>query len=50
MRRESAGVHPDDVDTGAVILTGEALRENAKAIAEVLAEVGGEFVRRRGTN
>ena len=42
---ESAGVHPDDVDTGAVILTGEALRrENAKAIADVLAEVGGEFV------
>jgi len=42
---ESAGVHPDDVDTGAVILTGEALRrENAKAIAEVLADVGGEFV------
>ena len=28
-----------------MILTGEALRrENAKAIAEVLAEVGGEFV------
>jgi ethanolamine utilization protein EutA len=42
---EAAGVHPDDIDTGAVILTGEALRrENAKAIAEVLAEVGGEFV------
>jgi ethanolamine utilization protein EutA len=42
---ESAGLHPDDIDTGAVILTGEALRrENAKAIAEVLAEVGGEFV------
>ena len=42
---DAAGVHPDDVDTGAVILTGEALRrENAKAIAEVLAEVGGEFV------
>ena len=41
----AAGVHPDQVDTGAVILTGEALRrENAKAIAEVLAEVGGEFV------
>ena len=38
-------MHPDDVDTGAVILTGEALRrENAKAIADVLAEVGGEFV------
>ncbi len=42
---EAAGIHPDDVDTGAVILTGEALRrENARAIAEVLAEVGGEFV------
>jgi ethanolamine utilization protein EutA len=41
----AAGVHPDEVDTGAVILTGEALRrENAKAIADVLAEVGGEFV------
>ena len=38
-------MHPDDVDTGAVILTGEALRrENAKAIADVLAEMGGEFV------
>ena len=42
---ESAGLHPDNIDTGAVILTGEALRrENAKAIADVLAEVGGEFV------
>jgi ethanolamine utilization protein EutA len=41
----AAAVHPDDVDTGAVILTGEALRrENAKAIADVLAEIGGEFV------
>ena len=41
----AAGIHPDEVDTGAVILTGEALRrENAQAIAEVLAEVGGEFV------
>ncbi len=40
-----AGIHPDAVDTGAVILTGEALRrENAKAIADVVAEVGGEFV------
>jgi len=42
---EAAGLHPDNIDTGAVILTGEALRrENAKAIADVLAEVGGEFV------
>lgn len=41
----AAGIHPDDIDTGAVILTGEALRrENAKPIADVLAEVGGEFV------
>ncbi len=40
-----AGIHPDNIDTGAVILTGEALRrENAKAIAEVIAEMGGEFV------
>ena len=41
----AAGIHPDNIDTGAVILTGEALRrENAKAIADVLAEMGGEFV------
>ena len=40
-----AGVHPDAIDTGSVILTGEALRrENAQAIGELLAEVGGEFV------
>ena len=41
----AAGLHPDNIDTGAVILTGEALRrDNAKAIADVLADVGGEFV------
>jgi ethanolamine utilization protein EutA len=40
-----AGLHPDNIDTGSVILTGEALRrENAKAIGELLAELGGEFV------
>jgi ethanolamine utilization protein EutA len=40
-----ARIHPDNIDTGAVILTGEALRrENAKAIAGVIAEMGGEFV------
>ena len=40
-----AGLHPDDVDAGAVILTGEALRrENGQAIAAMLAEQGGEFV------
>ncbi|HZE61264.1 MAG TPA: ethanolamine ammonia-lyase reactivating factor EutA [Burkholderiales bacterium] len=40
-----AGIHPDEIDTGSVILTGEALRrENAQAIGELLAEIGGEFV------
>ncbi|HEY4316071.1 MAG TPA: ethanolamine ammonia-lyase reactivating factor EutA [Herbaspirillum sp.] len=40
-----AGLHPDDIDTGAVILTGEALRrENAQGISAMLAEMGGEFV------
>ncbi len=42
---QAAGLHPDNIDSGAVILTGEALRrENAEAIAGVLAEQGGEFV------
>ncbi|MFN8927263.1 MAG: ethanolamine ammonia-lyase reactivating factor EutA [Rhodospirillales bacterium] len=42
---EAAGMRPVDVDTGAVILTGEALRrENAEAIAAVLSAKGGEFV------
>src|SRR6202043_196569 len=41
----AAGLTPDDIDTGAVILTGEALRcENAKAIAGIISEKGGEFV------
>ncbi len=40
-----AGLHPDAIDTGLVILTGETLRrENAQAIGELLAEIGGEFV------
>src|SRR5205823_373369 len=39
------GSQPDEVDTGSEILTGEALRrENAQAIGELLAEMGGEFV------
>ena len=42
---EEAGVRPAGVDTGVVILTGEALRRrNAEAIATVLAERGGELV------
>jgi ethanolamine utilization protein EutA len=41
----AAGIDPADIDTGAVILTGEALRrENAKAIAGIVAEKGGDFV------
>jgi ethanolamine utilization protein EutA len=40
-----AGIDPAGIDTGAVILTGEALRrENAKAIAGIVAEKGGDFV------
>lgn len=40
-----AAVDPADVDTGVVILTGEALRRrNAEAVAGVLAERGGELV------
>src|SRR5215467_1263099 len=39
---DAAALHPDDVDTGVVILTGEALRrENAEAIAGLLAEQRG---------
>ncbi|HEY6865057.1 MAG TPA: ethanolamine ammonia-lyase reactivating factor EutA [Burkholderiales bacterium] len=42
---EDAKLHPDNIDAGVVILTGEALRrENAEAIAGLLAEQGGEFV------
>src|SRR5438552_7813816 len=42
---DGAGLHPDQIDTGAVILTGEALRrENAEGIAKILSEQGGEFV------
>ena len=42
---EGAGLKPEAVDTGAVILTGEALRrENAQGISKLLSEAGGEFV------
>jgi ethanolamine utilization protein EutA len=41
----AAGLRPSDIDTGVVILTGEALRrENAQAIAGIVAEQGGDFV------
>ena len=40
-----AKLTPDDIDTGAVILTGEALkRVNARAIADLFAEESGKFV------
>src|SRR6202795_4385410 len=40
-----AGIEPEQVDIGAVILTGEALRrENAEAIAGIVAERAGDFV------
>ncbi|MDB5597777.1 MAG: Reactivating factor of Adenosylcobalamin-dependent ethanolamine ammonia lyase [Hyphomicrobiales bacterium] len=42
---EAAGVTPDDVETGVVILTGEAMaRDNARAITQMLAEDLGELV------
>jgi ethanolamine utilization protein EutA len=40
-----AGLHPSDIDSGAVILTGEAIkRKNARAIDEIFAEESGKFV------
>jgi ethanolamine utilization protein EutA len=42
---KDAKLTPDDIDTGAVILTGEALkRDNARAIADLFAEESGKFV------
>src|ERR1700678_3460556 len=41
----ASGISPESVDTGAVILTGEALRrENAEHIARTVADRGGDFV------
>ena len=41
----AARLHPDEIDTGVVILTGEALRrENAEPIARVLSEKCGNLV------
>lgn len=41
----SAGLSPDSIDSGAVILTGEALkRANARAIADLFAADSGKFV------
>ena len=41
----NAHLHPDDIDTGVVILTGEALRrENSERIARILSEKCGDLV------
>jgi ethanolamine utilization protein EutA len=42
---QEAGLSPNDVDTGAIILTGEAIRrDNARAIADLFAAQRGKFV------
>jgi ethanolamine utilization protein EutA len=41
----SAGLAPSDIDSGALILTGEAIkRKNAQAIAQIFAADAGKFV------
>ncbi len=42
---EASGLSPDDIDTGALILTGVAARRsNARAIGEIFAAQAGKFV------
>ncbi len=42
---EQAGISKEDVDTGAIIITGETSRkENAKAVLDALADYAGDFV------
>ena len=42
---QKAGFTPDDLDTGAVIITGESARkENAQLLTEQLSSIAGEFV------
>ena len=42
---KNAGIRPEDVDTGAVIITGETSRkENAAAVLEAVSSYAGEFV------
>ena len=41
----AAGIRPEDVDTGAVIITGESsLKENAKIVVDSLSMFAGDFV------
>ena len=42
---QMAGIRPEQIQTGAVIITGETARkENAKAVLESLSDFAGEFV------
>ena len=42
---EKAGITKDDVDTGAIIITGETSRkENARIVLDALSDYAGEFV------
>ena len=42
---KEAGFSPEDIDTGAVIITGEALKkENAQPIVEYFAKYSGKFI------
>lgn len=42
---EKAGIQPEDVDTGAVIITGEtSRRENAETVVRHLSHLAGDFV------
>lgn len=42
---KKAGISPEDVDSGAVIITGESLlKDNAEIITEKLSDYAGEFV------
>ncbi len=42
---QKAGIHREDVDTGAIIITGETSRkENARAVLDALSDYAGDFV------
>ena len=42
---KKAGITPDDVDTGAIIITGETSRkENARTVLDALSNLAGDFV------
>ena len=42
---KKCGISPDDIDTGAVIITGESSRKrNASSVVDALSEAAGDFV------